>query len=210
MMETTSENDFKVIIVGGSISGLTLAHTLHRVGISHVVLEKGKTITFDGGASISLQPNGLRILDQLGLYQDILRRTTPVSESIWRNPDGKVVRRSRFMQMVEERHGYPILCFERSELLDILYRRYERKGNIFTNCEVVRVESDKKGVLVRTKDGTKFTGHIVVGADGINSAVRGYLWDVEREKDPESARKAKACKLELNIIKINSHLLFFT
>jgi len=199
MTPKPSQNDFKVIIVGGSISGLTLAHALDRAGISHIVLEKGKNITFDGGASISLQPNGLRILDQLGLYQDIFKTTKPMSQSIWRNADGKVVRKSRFMQMVEERHGYPILCFERSELLDILYRRYQKKENVFTSCEVVKVESGRDGVVVMTKNGSVFKGDIVVGADGINSAVRRHLWDIERARDPDAAKRMEACEFAIRL-----------
>jgi len=195
MTSTAVPNSFKVIIVGGSISGLTLAHALHRAGIPHTVLEKRKTITFDGGASISLQSNGLRILDQLGLYQDILKTTAPIRVSIWRDSNGKVVRKSRFMQMVEERHGYPILCLERSELLDVLYEKYEKKEHIVTSSEVVKVDSRRDEVVVSTKNGKVYKGDIVVGADGIHSSIRKYMWDVERDRDSEAARKAENCKL---------------
>ncbi|CCF44095.1 FAD dependent monooxygenase, partial [Colletotrichum higginsianum] len=62
---------FKVIIVGGSISGLSLANMLERFGIDYVLLEGHSVIAPQLGASIGLLPAGLRILDQLGCYETI-------------------------------------------------------------------------------------------------------------------------------------------
>lgn len=56
------EPPFKVIVVGGSVAGLTLAHGLERAGIDYVLLEKHKDIAAQVGAGISILPNGARIL----------------------------------------------------------------------------------------------------------------------------------------------------
>lgn len=61
----------KVIIVGGSISGLSLANMLEKFGIEYIVLEGHSTIAPQLGASLGLLPSGLRILDQLGCYEKI-------------------------------------------------------------------------------------------------------------------------------------------
>ncbi|KAM0607061.1 hypothetical protein ACHAP1_003779, partial [Verticillium nonalfalfae] len=60
---------FKVIIVGGSVAGLSLANMLEALGIDFILLEAHKIIAPQLGASIGLLPNGLRILDQLGCYE---------------------------------------------------------------------------------------------------------------------------------------------
>ena len=65
---------FKVIIVGGSITGLTLAHCLDRAGIDYIVLEKHPEIHPQIGASIGILPNGARILEQLGIFKAVERR----------------------------------------------------------------------------------------------------------------------------------------
>lgn len=61
----------KVLIAGGSVAGLTLANIFEQIGIDFLVLEKYGEIAPDLGASIAIFPNGFRILDQLGCYDDI-------------------------------------------------------------------------------------------------------------------------------------------
>jgi FAD dependent monooxygenase len=79
---------FTVIIVGGSIAGLTLAHCLRRAGINHIVLEKGTDAAPQVGASIGILPNGARILDQLGLFREIEDYIEPLETATICYPDG--------------------------------------------------------------------------------------------------------------------------
>lgn len=79
---------FKVIIVGGSIAGLSLAHCLHKAGIKCIVLEKRSTISIQEGASIAVLPNGGRILEQLGLYDAVEELIEPMHIAQVRLPDG--------------------------------------------------------------------------------------------------------------------------
>lgn len=61
----------KIIIVGASLSGLSLANMLEKSDIDYLVLESHTTIAPQLGASLGLLPSGLRILDQLGCYEAI-------------------------------------------------------------------------------------------------------------------------------------------
>jgi 2-polyprenyl-6-methoxyphenol hydroxylase-like FAD-dependent oxidoreductase len=72
---------FRVIIVGGSISGLTLALALERADIDFVVLEAYHDIAPQVGASVGLVCNGSRVIDQLGLYDDVLKHVAPMQFS---------------------------------------------------------------------------------------------------------------------------------
>lgn len=74
---TTPGDDFKVIIIGGSIAGLTLAHALHHINIDYTVLEAHKEIAPQVGASIGIFPNGARILDQIGVWEDVENAIEP-------------------------------------------------------------------------------------------------------------------------------------
>lgn len=87
-METKS---FKVVIVGGSIAGLSLALMLERNGIDYVILEGYKSIAPQVGASIGILPNGARILDQLDCLEPVLNKAEyPVDRFHFRDSQGKI------------------------------------------------------------------------------------------------------------------------
>jgi len=94
----------KVVIVGGSIAGLVLAHSLHCAGIDYVVLEAGATIDPQVGASIGIFSNGARILDQLGVYDEIERF---IESPLWNESltgEGKLLQRTDALQLIEARY----------------------------------------------------------------------------------------------------------
>src|ERR1700710_1487471 len=90
-MAEKSRDRLRVIIVGGSVAGLTLAHCLHHNNIDFVVLEAHKEIAPQVGASIVVLPNGARILDQLGIFDDILAMVEPLQNGSTRTGDGILV-----------------------------------------------------------------------------------------------------------------------
>lgn len=81
---------FKVIIAGGSVSGLTLANALEKFNIDYVLLEAYPSIAPQVGASIGMLPNGFRILDQLGCYEPVRNISDEFYlKSCLNGPDGK-------------------------------------------------------------------------------------------------------------------------
>ncbi|RDA95877.1 hypothetical protein CP533_5188 [Ophiocordyceps camponoti-saundersi (nom. inval.)] len=174
----TSRERLKVIIVGGSITGLTLAHCLHRIGVDYTLLEKRSKIVLQEGASIAIMPNGARILHQLGLYTPIEESAAPLGISDLSFPDGFTFQ-SPYPVKVHEHFGYPISFMERSQLLDILYSALPDKTKIQVSKEVSRIEQDdseEKGLVrVWTADGDVYEGDLVVGADGVRSRTRDEM-----------------------------------
>jgi len=65
---------FKVIVVGGGISGLAMGVMLERANIDYMILETGDEIR-PLGAVLSLQPTVMRAMEQLGLLEDLLRQS---------------------------------------------------------------------------------------------------------------------------------------
>lgn len=65
------DNSFKIIVVGGGPVGLIAAHILSKAGISYVVLESRASTVIDVGASLVIWPQGLRILAQLGVLEQL-------------------------------------------------------------------------------------------------------------------------------------------
>ncbi|PKY01965.1 FAD/NAD(P)-binding domain-containing protein [Aspergillus campestris IBT 28561] len=176
-----ASSELKVIIVGGSIAGLTLAHCLERAGIKYVVLEKGSDPAPQVGASIGILPNGARILDQLQLYDEVESHIEPLETATMCYPDGFIFH-SSYPKLIHQRFGYPIMFLDRQKLLEILYNRLSNRENIHLNRRVVGVERFPGGATVTTADGTRYTGHLVLGADGVHSPVRAEIWKAAQGK----------------------------
>ncbi|KAF9888702.1 hypothetical protein FE257_008460 [Aspergillus nanangensis] len=185
-----SASEFKVIIVGGSIAGLTLAHCLHRAKIKHVVLEKGADIAPQLGASIGIMPNGGRILQQLGLYDAVEDLIEPLSVARIVHADGFSFH-SAFPRLLHDRFGFPLAFLDRQKLLDILYRAYPNKSNILTKTEVIAVQESDHGAGVITEDGTLHKGHLIVGADGVHSRIRSEMWRLAAMKPGKPFNKER-------------------
>lgn len=84
---------FKVLICGGGVSGLSLALMLERLEIDYLVLEAYPEVTTNVGAAVVLLPNGLRILDQLGVYDSFKEQYDqgPVTDAKFFSPEGQVL-----------------------------------------------------------------------------------------------------------------------
>ncbi|KID82770.1 FAD-dependent monooxygenase [Metarhizium guizhouense ARSEF 977] len=189
-----SQRQFKVIIIGGSVTGLTLAHSLHKIGIDYVVLEKRDTVTPQEGASIGILPNGARILDQLGLYEAIKDKAPPLGATSIHFPD-EFVFTSLYPKKILENFGYPIAFLERRQLLRILYDALPDKTRIHVNKTMSTIEyftkDEMTGARVLTQEGDVYEGDLIVGADGIHSQTRGEIW--RRINSSKSAFETAAC-----------------
>ncbi|KAL2857965.1 hypothetical protein BJY01DRAFT_230820 [Aspergillus pseudoustus] len=166
---------FKVIIVEGSVGGLTLAHCLHCAGIDYVLLEKRDQVSPEIGASIGIMPNGARVLEQLGLLEEIKRRIEPLTIAHITFPNGFAVE-SRYPQVIHRRFGYPLSFLRRKEFLEIAYHNHPDKAKILTRKDVIEVRRLSNEVSAITADGSVYEGDLIVGADGIHSRVRSEIW----------------------------------
>ncbi|KAH7385692.1 FAD-binding domain-containing protein [Pyrenochaeta sp. MPI-SDFR-AT-0127] len=177
--------EFKVVIAGGSITGLILANMLQLYDIDYVVLEAYPEIAPQVGASIGMLPHGNRILDQLGLYQKLLDLCPPLDSFHFRDHTGKVISEFRGMNhSMHERHGYSIVFLDRQMVLKVLYDNIRDKTKVMTGKRVQTVVMTDDGVRVKTADGSSYAGDILVAADGIHSTVRDEMWKIANETSP--------------------------
>ncbi|KAF4498040.1 Zeaxanthin epoxidase, chloroplastic [Fusarium agapanthi] len=179
------KHPFRVLIVGASVTGLSLANMLQANGIDFLVLEAYPTVAPQVGASIGLLPHGNRILDQLSLYEKVMEIAPPIQVFNFRDINGQILARHGEMdERIIERHGYPMVFLDRQMLLQVLYKSIKDKTKILTNKRVVRAELVNGGVHAVTSDGTIIAGDILVGADGVNSAVRSGMWKLAGRLSP--------------------------
>ncbi|KAL4960975.1 FAD-dependent oxidoreductase [Aspergillus stella-maris] len=181
--QAVQKSPFRVIIVGGSITGLTLAHCLERAKIDYVVLEKHIDILAEPGISIGLMPNGSRILEQIGLYNQVDRLHHPYKKIYHCFPDGFCLEADSPVNIIN-RFGLPFCVIERQPFLDILYAGFKDKSRIHMGKRVVGICHTRSGVSVKSADGTTYTGDLVVGADGVHSTVRSEMWRMKNAQQP--------------------------
>ncbi|KAB8261873.1 hypothetical protein BDV32DRAFT_157866 [Aspergillus pseudonomiae] len=191
------KDHFRVVIVGGSVAGLTLAHCLEQAGINHVVLEKSPDLSPQAGASIGIIPNGARILDQLGLFDAVEKMTHPLSMATITYPGGFSFC-INYPKIVNERFGYPIAFLDRQKFLEILHTSYPEQSNIHTNCRVTHIRRLDSHIEVVTSSGQEYIGDLVVGADGVHSVIRSEMWKLADALEPGrvSKRERRSMKVE--------------
>jgi 2-polyprenyl-6-methoxyphenol hydroxylase-like FAD-dependent oxidoreductase len=69
-------------------------------------------------------------------------------------------------------------------VLQVLYENIKDKSKLLKNTRVTKVEMGSDSVTAIAADGTKYTGDILVGADGIHSQVRQEMWRIADEISP--------------------------
>ncbi len=163
-----------VLIAGGGIGGIAAALTLSEIGWRCRVLERRREAS-EAGAGIQIGPNGTRILQRLGIAH-ILAPMAGVPQSI-RMRDGRsgaLLAELPLGDWIERRHGAPYWTAHRADLRAALMSRLVERGNIEISLrfDVTQIETTTNGVTVHAADGRVVHGNILVGADGVNSAVR--------------------------------------
>ncbi|MCC3767959.1 3-hydroxybenzoate 6-monooxygenase [Streptomyces sp. UNOC14_S4] len=167
-----------ILIAGGGIGGLAAAVAVAAQGWHVTVLERRDTFS-ELGAGIQLGPNAFHALDVLGVGEAV--RTSAVHIDELRFLDGTTGERVAAMPLTgtyRERFGNPYAVVHRGDLyqalLDACRARPERI-RLVGGAAVTSYEQRGGTVTAVTEDGRRFTGHALIGADGIRSAIRRQL-----------------------------------
>jgi salicylate hydroxylase len=173
----------KVAIIGGGIGGLAAALALSRQpGVLAEVYERATELR-EVGALIGMSPNGLRTLEKLGVGEAL-------GDDIgWRSPNGvpmairhyqtnEVLSENYNVNVPDKRHHFSRMT--RVDLHNAIRRKLPRDVKIHLGKKAVRVEAHENSATVTFEDGTQVAADLIVGADGIRSAIRStYVPDHE-------------------------------
>lgn len=165
----------RAVVIGSGIGGLTTAVALHRSGWQVTVLERAASLE-PVGAGISLAPNAQRALDVIGLGDEIRSLAAWQGEGGMRSPDGRWLARTD-STAAAQRFGGPLVLLHRATLVDRLAAALPASA-VRTGCPARLVDPGAAGgrpAVIDTPDGTA-EAELVIGADGIHSAVRDALF----------------------------------
>ena len=169
-----------VIISGGGIGGLTMALTLHQIGVPCIVVEAMREMR-PLGVGINIQPNAVRELYEMGIdASDLDAVGVPAREWALVGLNGKEVYAER--RGLDAGYKWPQYAAHRGDLHMLLYRKViDRLGPdaVMLGARVTGYEIGETGVTARitASDGSvdHLSGPLLIGADGIHSAVRAQM-----------------------------------
>ncbi|MFI5482716.1 FAD-dependent oxidoreductase [Streptomyces rubiginosohelvolus] len=147
-------------VVGAGIGGLATAIGLRRAGWSVTVLER-RTELERYGAAFGIHPTAQSALDRLGVGDALREHAVPYRDAHIRTPDGTSIARLP-LERIERKAGRPELLISRPYLLDALLAGLDAFGDV----------PIKLGERVTDVDALAAGQDLVIGADGIRSAVR--------------------------------------
>src|SRR6266481_5932403 len=168
----------RVAVIGGGIGGLTAALSLRQAGVEVDVYEQAPELTQIGGG-INMGPNAARILRRLGLAAGLDRQgVRPRFTHQRRWQDGRTLQRVPLNPLCEELYGAPHITIHRADLLAVIASGFPVE-RIHLGHRLAGLEDEGGGAAAWFENGARITADILVGADGIHSAVRAALFGEE-------------------------------
>ena len=157
----------KIAIIGGGIAGLTFACSLKSKEYEIHIFEKKEQFG-EIGAAISVFPNALCVMDELGLLNTILESSGQFKTIYLKTDKGTILSKS------EPKSDYPVICIHRADLHSILLNNIDAK--LYNNYGLKDLTQLDNGQLSLTFENDKVkVFDAVIGADGIHSAVRKHI-----------------------------------
>ena len=167
-------HDKKVAIVGGGMSGLTLARLLQMKGVKVHVYERdeNRDIRVQGSTLDLHEGTGLEAMKRAGLLAEFYKLHRPEAS--------KMILADKYLNIKFNENTFSHKMAEkrpeidRAPLRDILLNSLET-NTVIWNSHFVSMEKQQNGWLLRFKNGESAYADFVIAADGAKSKIRSYL-----------------------------------
>ncbi|MGC0327413.1 2-polyprenyl-6-methoxyphenol hydroxylase-like FAD-dependent oxidoreductase [Streptomyces sp. SAI-170] len=164
-----------VLVVGGGAAGNAVTVLLRRAGLAVDLIEAKDDWNATAGSGITLQGNALRVLRELGVWEQVKESGFAFGSVGITAPDGTVLHVARDLRTGGD--DLPATVgMQRPRLQQILIDAVRASGatvRLGTTAETL--DQDADGVTVRFSDGTEGRYDTVVAADGLGSATRAAI-----------------------------------
>lgn len=167
----------KILIAGAGIGGLTAASCLMKAGYAVEVYEQAPELS-EIGAGIQLSANAMHVLNDLGLGAAIAKTSVRPGAYVFRLHDtGEILGQFPLAEQHERLNGAPYNQLHRADFHELLAAKAREfdKNVVRLNRRAVGFAETSGAVKLFFEDGSYAEGDLLVGADGVKSAVRAQI-----------------------------------
>jgi 2-polyprenyl-6-methoxyphenol hydroxylase-like FAD-dependent oxidoreductase len=161
-----------VLVSGAGIAGVTLAHWLRRHGFSPTVVERAPGPR-EGGYKIDIRGAALRVVEKMGLLDDIRARVTGVRAGSVVDARGRRVASMDGDTFGGREHGDAEIL--RGDLQRLILDATQDVEYLWGDA-IAGLAQTEDAVSVTFTSGATRTFDLVVGADGLHSVTRGLVF----------------------------------
>jgi salicylate hydroxylase len=166
----------KIAVIGAGIGGLVFSLAMRQRGLEVEVFEQSSQLA-EIGAAVALSANATRELERLGVLDGIVAAATEPTELIWRDGrDGRRIAAHPVRQdgAYRRRFGAPYLGIHRASLQKVLSGAHGPE-NLHLSHRLAGLEDRRDSIVATFENGRTFEASVLVGADGVRSAVRRWI-----------------------------------
>ena len=162
----------RITIVGGGLAGLAAANALKAFGFEAEIFEQAHTLT-EIGAGISVSCQAVKALQAIGLGEKLAVVGNASEGILTRNM--QTGEQLEFREPASARYGAPHYFVHRADLLNMLASGID-PACLHLDHHVTGIEERQSGITLTFANGATRQADIVIGADGVRSAIRRALY----------------------------------
>jgi 2-polyprenyl-6-methoxyphenol hydroxylase-like FAD-dependent oxidoreductase len=170
----------KVLISGAGVAGPVLAHWLSRGGFAATIVERSPSPRV-GGQAIDVRGVALEVVDRMGLLDDLRAAATNMRGMSFVDDDGAELMRTTEETLTGGVIGSPDVEVLRDDLTAIFLGSAGNDVEQVFGDRITALDEHEQGVRVSFHSGRSEEFDLVVGADGLHSAVRALVFGEESQ-----------------------------
>lgn len=160
------------VIAGAGVAGLACAWWLTGAGWRVVLAERAPHLR-DGGYMMGLSGPGLYTVRKMGLVPALREVEREIGENVYRDRKGREILRLRYRDLLAQ---IDWITLRRTDLVRVLHEAVRDRCELRLSCTVADAVQDAQGVDVTLSDGTALRAELLIGADGVRSALRDRVF----------------------------------
>lgn len=177
----------KVLISGASISGLTTAWWMNKLGYKVTIVEISNQAR-SGGTALNLSGNALEFAKKMGIYDQILSNSLSLDLIEFKDTNDITVNSilingggEKQNSIEVEHHNFDEIEIDRSKLVGILLNALGNDVDFSFNNSITALNETGDAMEVTFNDGSQRSYELVIGCDGMHSGVRKLWFGAEKD-----------------------------